>query len=321
MSLQPSTPPALAGIKESLMKLREVGRLLRITAAEWWNDNTFRLAAAVAFYTIFSLAPVLVITVAVGGLVTDRGSDEVRAALVEEIARLVGDEGGDAVEQVLGSAAIQANSPLAALLGVVTVLIGSTFVFVELQAALNEIWDVKPAPTRSMIRGFLSDRLRSFGVALGVGFVLVVSLVMSAFLNSAEKRVDRILPGVVPVWQSLNALVSLLLVALLFALVYKYLPDVKIRWTDVAIGSLVTAALFSVGKYLIGVYLGRMAFGSVFGSAGSFVVFLVWIYYSALICFFGAEFTHVYARRYGSHIEPQEYAVRIGRKSRSAGEN
>lgn len=289
--------------------------LLKSTAVEWWNDNTFRLAASLAFYTIFSLAPVLIIAVALAGLVfNEGGSQSIRHHLANEIGMLVGGEGRDAIRQVLIKASVQANSPVAAVVGVVTMLIGSTFVFAELQSALNMIWDVEADPTSSMIRGFIRDRLRSFGVALAVGFVLVVSLLVSTVLSTAQRWLDSYLPGAPWVWRTLNLVAWLILVTVLFAMIYKYLPDVRIEWRDVIIGALVTAALFSLGKFLIGAYLGQMAFGSAYGGAGSFVVLLIWVYYSALICFFGAEFTQVYARRYGSKIRPQPHAVRVGRK-------
>lgn len=297
------------------MTVRNLFDLLKATFSEWWNDNTFRLAASLAFYTIFSLAPVLVIAVALAGLVFDEsGSESIRQDLANEIGTLVGPDGSAAVAQVLERASLETGSPVAAAIGIVTVLVGSTFVFVELQSALNMIWDVQADPTGSMIRGFLRDRLRSFGIALGVGFVLVVSLVVSTALSAAQNQLDEYLPGATWLWRALNLLAWLLLVSLLFAAIYKYLPDVWITWKDVAIGAIVTAALFSIGKFAIGAYLGRMAFGTAYGGAGSFVVLLIWVYYSALICFFGAEFTQVYARRYGSKIRPQQHAVRVGRK-------
>ena len=301
--------------RDETMPLRDIFDVLKATFLEWWNDNTFRLAASLAFYTIFSLAPVLVIAVALAGLVFDRsGSEAIRQDLANEIGTLVGSEGQAAVAQVLEQSSVDAGSPVAATIGIITVLIGSTFVFAELQSALNIVWDVKADPTRSMIRGFVRDRLRSFGIALSVGFVLVVSLVVSTGLSAAQNQLDEHLPGQSWLWQSLNLVVGLILVGLLFAMIYKYLPDVHITWRDVAIGAAVTSILFSIGRFAIGAYLGRMAFGSAYGGAGSFVVFLIWIYYSALICFFGAEFTQVFARRYGSRIRPQEHAVRVGRK-------
>jgi len=287
--------------------------LLKLTAVDWWNDNTFRLAASLAFYTVFSLAPIILIATAVAAMIV--GEEVAHRTLINEIDGLVGESGARAVSDVLKSADATERSVLATLLGVAGLIIGSTAAFIELQAALNEIWDVRAAPVGSrMIRKLLVDRLVSFSLVVGVGFLLLVSLVISAILAGAEEALNIWLP-MAWVWRAANIAVSFLVVTFIFMAIYKILPDVKITWRDVLVGAAVTALLFSVGKYLIGLYLGEMSVGSVYGAAGSFVVLLIWIYYSALICFFGAEFTQVYARRYGSQIRPNSQAVRIGEKS------
>ena len=194
-------------------------------------------------------------------------------------------------------------------------IIGATAVFGELQAALNRIWDVKSKPDRGVIMPLMIYRLRSFSIALCVGFLLLVSLVISALISGLQQYMDNWLPAPL-FWQTANVIASLfVVVAVLFAMIYKFLPDVRLSWSDVRIGAAVTALLFTGGKYLIGIYLGQTALGSAFGAAGSLVVLLFWFYYSALIGFFGAEFAQVYARRYGSGIQPKRYAERIGRKS------
>ena len=290
--------------------------LLKLTALDWWNDNTFRLAASLAFYTVFSLAPIILIATAVAAMIV--GEEVAHRTLINEIDGLVGESGARAVSDVLKSADATERSVLATLLGVAGLIIGSTAAFIELQAALNEIWDVRAAPVGSrMIRKLLVDRLVSFSLVVGVGFLLLVSLVISAILAGAEEALNIWLP-MAWVWRAANIVVSFLVVTFIFMAIYKILPDVKITWRDVLVGAAVTALLFSVGKYLIGLYLGEMSVGSVYGAAGSFVVLLIWIYYSALICFFGAEFTQVYARRYGSQIHPNSQAVRIGEKTNTA---
>jgi membrane protein len=201
--------------------------------------------------------------------------------------------------------------------GIVTLVTGATAVFGELQSALNQIWDVKAKPDRGVIMSFIFDRVRSFSIAIGVGFLLLVSLVISALISGLQNYMNAWLPGVPLVWQAANVVSSFLVIAVLFAMIYKFLPDVVISWKDVWIGAAVTAVLFTGGKYAIGIYLGRTATASAFGAAGSLVVLLFWVYYSALISFFGAEFTQVYARRYGPGIQPQKHAVRVGRKSDS----
>jgi membrane protein len=292
--------------------LKTIGELLFATVREWLNDDTFRFAAALAFYTIFSLAPLILIATGIAGLVFDR--DTASAHLVAQARELVGPQGGEAVRQVIDGAKGMGDSPGAIALGVLALMVGSTAVFASLQSALNQVWDVEARPDRSTLKSLLQVRLRSFALALAVGFLLLVSLVASALLSMAQEFLDGQMPGLPWLWESANLIGSFLLVTVLFAMIYKYLPDVRITWRDVAVGAVVTAALFNLGKTLIGFYLGRLAVRSAYGAAGSFVVLLVWVYFSALVSFFGAEFTQVYARRFGSRIRPDRHAVRAGRK-------
>ncbi|MGI9114616.1 MAG: YihY/virulence factor BrkB family protein [Chthoniobacterales bacterium] len=295
------------------MKARvEIWQVLKSTCIQWWNDDTFRFAASLAFYTIFSLAPVLLIAVGVAGLFLARESATQR--IVAEMQRMIGPNGAHAVKQVIDASSGFGKSVGAIIIGVITFLLGATAVFAELQTALNKVWGVKAEAKRGVILKLLLDRFRSFAIALGVGFLLLVSLVISAVLSALQDYLNDWMPGVPALWQALNIGASFLLVTLLFAMIYKYLPDVKIIWKHVWIGAAVTAALFTAGKYIISIYLGQTAIGSAFGAAGSFAVLLIWIYYSALICFFGAEFTQVYARRYGKGIMPEEHARSTGEK-------
>ncbi len=235
--------------------------------------------------------------------------------IVAEVQTLVGADGAQAVRQVLDASRGLGKGAWAITTGVVTFLLGVTSVFAELQAALNNIWDVQANPRRGVIWKLVVDRLRSFTIALAVGFLLLTSLVVSAALTALQDYLNAWMPGIPALWQIVNIVASFLLVAVLFAMIYKYLPDAKITWSDVWIGAVVTAALFTIGKYAIGLYLGQTAVASAFGAAGSFAVLLIWIYYSALISFFGAEFTQVYARMYGSRIRPSSHAIRVGDKS------
>jgi membrane protein len=237
--------------------------------------------------------------------------------IVDEMQKLVGAQGANAVRQVIESSRGFGKGLWAVSVGIVTLIMGATAVFGELQSALNRIWDVEAKPDRGVIMSLIVDRLRSFLIAVCVGFLLLVSLVISAVISGLQHYMNNWLPGVPWVWQTANVVTSFLVVAALFAMIYKFLPDVVISWKDVWIGAAVTALLFSAGKYLIGIYLGRTATTSAFGAAGSLVVLLFWVYYSALISFLGAEFTQVYARRYGPGIRPKEHAVRVGRKSDS----
>ncbi|MEO5753539.1 MAG: YihY/virulence factor BrkB family protein [Chthoniobacterales bacterium] len=287
--------------------------LLKNTAVEWWNDNTFRLAASLAFYTIFSLAPILLIAVGAASLFFSR--ETAINSVAQEIQRLVGEQGASAIRQVLEAAGGLGQGAWAITVGVIALILGSSVVFAELQSALNQIWGVKSEVRRGLILDLVLDRLRSFSIALGVGFLLLVSLVLSAALSAWQDYMTNWMPSLPWLWQAGNIVISLIVVAVLFAMIYKYLPDVQIEWRDVWIGAAFTSVLFNGGKYLISIYLGHAAVGSAFGAAGSFAVLLVWIYYSALISFFGAEFTQVYARRHGRQLQPEDHARTIDKQA------
>jgi membrane protein len=280
--------------------------LTKNTVIEWWNDNTFRLAASLAFYTIFSIAPVLLIAVGAASVFLKRQTAVNQ--VVQQVQSLAGPQGADAVRTVLDSSAGLGKGAWAITVGLITLFLGASVVFAELQSALNQVWNVKVQVRHGFVVDYVLDRLRSFSIALVVGFLLLVSLVLSAALSALQDYMTNWMPRFPWLWQGANIGVSLVVVALLFAMIYKYLPDVEIGWRDVWIGAVVTSLLFNGGKYLIGLYLGQAAIGSAFGAAGSFAVLLVWIYYSALISFFGAEFTQVYARRHGRKIQPQSHA-------------
>jgi membrane protein len=296
-------------------KLKAGWDLLKLTFTEWMNDNTFEWSAALAFYTIFSIAPVLLIAVGVASFFL--APETATTRIVDEMEKLVGAQGANAVRQVIESSRGFGKGLWAVSVGIVTLIMGATAVFGELQSALNQIWDVKPKPNRSVIMSLIVDRLRSFSIAVCVGFLLLVSLVISAVISGLQNYMNNWLPGIPWFWQAANIVTSFVVVAVLFSMIYKFLPDVVISWRDVSIGAAVTALLFSAGKYLIGLYLGQTATASAFGAAGSLVVLLFWVYYSALISFLGAEFTQVYTRRYGLGIRPKKHAVRVGRKSDS----
>jgi membrane protein len=285
--------------------------LLKETFQEWKDDEALELGAALAYYTLFSLAPLLLIIIAIAGLVW--GREAVQGQIVQQIQGLVGRQGAEAVQTMVANAGRQGEKTglLATVIAVATILFGATGVFAQLQSALNHIWDVEPKPGAG-VRGLLKTRVLSFGMVLAVGFLLLVSLVVSTALAAVGTYMGSLLPGGAEVLvRILNFAVSFAVITLLFAVIYRYLPDVKIAWRDVWIGAAVTSLLFTLGKSLIGLYLGNSSVASSFGAAGSVIALLVWIYYSAQILFFGAEFTQVYATRYGSRIEPDEDAVRV----------
>ena len=288
------------------MAPREAWTILKRAATEWMDDKATRLAAALAFYTILSVAPLVLIAVAIAGAVF--GEEAASGAINDQLRGLIGDAGAEVARTTVEHADKPKAGTLATIIGVVTLLFGASGVFGELQGALNAIWNVKPKPGRG-IWGTVRDRFLSFGMVLVVGFLLLVSLVISTALAAIGKYVGGLAPGAPALMQVANFVLSFALVAVLFALIFKYLPDAKVAWRDVWFGAVVTAALFTVGKYAIGMYLGRAGVGTPFGAAGSLVAFVVWVYYSGLIVFFGAELTQVTAERAGRKIEPTENAV------------
>jgi membrane protein len=271
--------------------------LLREVYAEWSNDDALSLGAALAYYTVFSMAPLLVLVIAIAGLVFGRSAAEGR--LVEQIAGLVGPGGAHAIQDMIARASGPAAGALAAAVSLATMVLGASGVFGQLQHSLNRIWGAPPRGG-SALRTQLRKRMTAFGMILGIGFLLLVSLVLSAALAAVHDLLARHLPLLSRLLPLANFALSFALVAALFAMIFKVLPDVDLHWRDVWLGATVTALLFTAGKTLIALYLGRAGVTSVYGAAGSLVLLLLWVYYSAQILFVGAEFTEVWSRRHGS---------------------
>lgn len=288
------------------MSLRKT---LRELITNWGLHRCSAQSAALAFYTIFSLAPVLVIAITLAGFAF--GEEAVRGQIVGEFEGLMGRDAALLVQEVLQSSGKPATGRMTAVIGVVTLLLGATAIFGQLQDALNNVWAVAPKPGAA-ITTLLRKRLHSFALVVGIGFLLLVSLVMSAALTGFSRYLERVLDLPVDFLQIANFVVSFAIITLLFAMTYRILPDVKIAWRDVWLGSLLTSLLFVVGKTLIGFYLGRTGVASAYGAAGSLVVILLWVYYSSLIFFFGAEFTRVHSRQFRTtRVQPEEGAVRV----------
>jgi membrane protein len=291
---------------------------MRESAARWWRvlrgtHESFQRhggmtqSAALAFYTIFSMAPLLVVIVAVAGFVF--GEDAVRGRIVEQFGQLMGHAQAETLQSVL-KRADHRSSGIAALIGLGTLFLGATAVFVQLQDCLNRIWDVKPREGPAF-RMLLRKRMASFALVVGIGFLLLVSLTLSAALAALEGWLRQHVTLPFFLLEGANVLMSFFTIALLFALIYRVLPDAKIGWQDVAIGALATSAFFSIGKWAIGIYLGRTAVASPFGAAGSLVVILLWIYYTSAILLVGAEFTRVYTQEFvRRRVIPEPGAVR-----------
>jgi membrane protein len=288
--------------------LSNLPTLFKLSFQDWKEDKASRLSAALAYYTIFSLAPMLLIILAVTSIFFSR--DAVQDQVLNQVEGLVGAEGRLFLSDLLTSASSPARGILGTIVGVVTLIFGALGVFNELHNALNTIWEVEEEEeTRSGfiegIKKILFGRLLSFGMILGIGFLLLVSLVISAALSAMQETIGNAIPLSEILLQILNLIISVGVITVLFALIFKFLPDAEIAWRDVWLGAFVTALLFSLGKFLIGLYLGNSTVGSSFGAAGSLVLLLLWMYYSAQILLFGAEFTQVYANKFGSKIVPE----------------
>lgn len=275
--------------------------LVKQTVSEWIDQGVSRMGAALAFYTLFAMAPLFVIVLAIAGVWF--GEEAARRELFSQVSGLVGSAGGEAIQALVSAANKPKTGAWAAVIAVATLFVGATGVFVQLQDALNSIWGVRRVPGRGL-RNFIKDRLLSFALIVGIGFLLLVSLVVSAGLSALGKFMVGLLPEQGTIWQGINFVVSFGVITLLFAMIFKVLPDVKIAWRDVWIGAILTALLFNLGKFLLGLYLGRSSVTSAYGAAGSLVIVLLWVYYSAQILFFGAKFTQIYSTKHGSRLEP-----------------
>jgi membrane protein len=284
------------------LRWSQISALLNTTWKNCFIDRVPRLGASLAFYTVLSLAPLLVVVIAVAGLVF--GREAAIGQVVWQIQDLVGDEGAQVVSVLLTSAHKPRSGSIAAILGLLTLFFGASAVVAELRDALNTIWNVPAKEECSPLRSVLSvlrDRTLAFAMVMGIGFLLLVSLAINAALAALGGSFKFYLPTSEWLLQTVNFCVSFVVIGFLFAMIYKVLPDIYISWGDVILGAAITSLLFNIGKLLIGLYLGKAGFSSTYGAAGSLVILLIWVYYSAQIFFIGAEFTHAYAEQYGSH--------------------
>lgn len=281
-------------------------QFLKKTAYNWIDDEPFVLAAALSYYTLFSLAPLLTIAIAMAGLFF--GQEAAQNQVVETTRGLVGKESAQAIQEMIESAGEKpAAGIISTLFGVIALLFGAGGVVGQLQASLNKVWGVAPKPGQG-VWGFIRQRFVSYAMVLSIGFLLLVSLIVSAVLSGMSRLLGNMFGGAEALVHGLDLLVSFAFITLLFAMIYKFLPEARIRWKDVWIGAVFTSLLFTIGKSLIGLYLGNSGVTSVYGAAGSLITVLLWVYYSALIFFFGAELTRVYATEYGSGVAPADNA-------------
>lgn len=283
--------------------------VLKKTFTAWIKFGPFRQSATVAYYAIFSIPALLVIVVACAGFVF--GEEAVRGEISGQISSAIGNKGAEQIENIIARAGTQKNSVWATIISVATLVIGSTGVFGQLQTSLNEIWEVKAMPTKRKWLKMLRDRLLSFGLVLSIGFLLLISLVITSLLTLLSDWIKTRWPDTtVVLFEGANFILSLGVFTLLFALMFKILPDAKVRWKDIWAGAMLTGLLFMLGKFAMGVYFGTANPASAYGAAGSIVLMMLWVSYSCMILFFGAEFTKQHALHHGRHVEALDYAVK-----------
>lgn len=287
------------------MRVKLLPQTLGAAAAAWWNDDALRLGASLAYYTLFAIGPVLLVATAIAGMVF--GAEAVRGEIVGQLDGLIGREGALVVQGLLEGASRRQAGIVATVIGAIAFLIAATSAFLELQVALNTIWRVKPR-SGAFVRALIIDRLRSFGLVVAVGFLLLVSLVITAALAALSDWISQRAPGFPVTLKMISLLVSLIVTSGLFAMLFRFLPDVRLLWKDVATGAVVTAVLFMIGQQAIGLYLGQSTMTTSYGAAGSVMILLLWVYYSCQILLFGAEFTRLWAARHGVKPKPESFA-------------
>ena len=287
--------------------------LLKQTVQEWLQDKAPQLGAALAYYTVFSLAPLILVLLAIVGVIFRADPAGAWDKITQQMSYFLDPSALQVVQDIARKASQPGKSTIATIIGIALALFGASGVFGQLQDALNTIWGVKAKPARG-IWGFLRNRFLSFAMVAGICFLLLVSLAVEALLKGFSHYVQSVLPGGLVVALAVYLIFDFAAVVLLFAMIFKFLPDVKIQWRDVWIGAVMTAILFGIGKWLLGLYLGSGAAGSAYGAASSLITLLLWVYYSSQILLFGAEFTQVYAARAGRELKPSEYAVRVETK-------
>jgi membrane protein len=289
--------------------MRDLPRVLRGAFFEWNEDKVPRMAAAIAFYAVFSLTPIVVIAFKIAE--RSFGTEVALREILEQAAFLIGQDGAAAIETLINNAQPRAATPVATGLGIAAMIFAATGVFTELKDSLNTIWEVQPKPGLGIVQ-MIIDRFFAFAMVLVIWFLMLISLVTSAVMTVAVRAASVYLTGV----QVFESAFSLALITLLFALIYKFLPDVRVAWRDVWLGAFVTAGLFVVGKSLFGIYLGHSSLGSSYGAAGSLVIVILWVYYSCLILLFGAEMTQVQARLHHAPLKPTDKAVHVTEHAR-----
>lgn len=289
------------------LTLKGLWKVLKDSFKGFSEDKVVKLSASLAYYTLFSMGPLLIVIIYLLSFFYGRADSE--KSIYAQIERFVGSDTAMQLQQIITNASLEGKGTVALVIGIVTLLVGATTVFAEIQESINMIWGLKPKPKRGWLK-MLQNRLLSFSVIISLGFLLLVSLGISAIIEGLSSRLQRAFPDVtVVLFYIFNLVITFSVITLLFGTIFKVLPDAKIKWKDVMAGAIATALLFMLGKFGISFYISQSNVGSTYGTAGSLVVLLLWIYYSAIILYFGAEFTKAYAVRYGADIRPDDYAV------------
>ena len=296
-------------IKSAGKWLKKVFSLLKATFRAFTEDKALKMSAALAYYTIFALAPLIMILISLASIFY--GKEATQNQVFNQLNGLVGNEAAMQIQDIIKNIALSQDSTFAIVVGFFTLFLGATGVFIEIQDSINQIWRVKAKPKKGW-KKMLVNRFLSFSMIISLGFLLIVSLVINGVILAFSAKLSEYFPDVtVLLVQLINASITFVVIAALFAIIFKYLPDVIISWKDIRIGALFTALLFTIGRTLIGLYIENVAPGSTYGAAGSLIVILVWVYYTSAILYFGAEFTQVYAQCYGGTIKPAKYAVHV----------
>lgn len=293
-------------------RIKYVFSLLKESFSAFMEDNALKLSAALSYYTIFSLAPMLLLIISMATIFF--GDEAFEGDLFAQISGLVGKQAAEQLQELIKNSAISNKSTTAAIIGGGTLLIGATGVFAEIQDSINYIWSIKSKPRKSWLR-YLKNRLLSFSLIITLGFLLVVSLGVNTLVDVLSNRLERYFPDLSVILLSiLNSTVVLLIITTLFTVIFKVLPDGRLRWKECLVGAAFTSVLFAIGKFAISFYLGRSDLGATYGASASIVILLTWVYYSSIILYFGAEFTKVYAKSDGTAISPNEHAVLMVRR-------
>jgi membrane protein len=298
--------------KKQKFRFRDIPSLVLETGKSWSRDDPWRLSAVVAYYALLALPGLLVVIINSVGAIW--GPEIVQGRVTAQIAEVIGEDAAGAIKVIVEETQEESRSFVATVIGIGTLIFGATGVFYHLQISINKVWEIKPVPGAGL-KKVLIDRALSFAFVLVIGFLMLISFILTTAIGVLNDFIRANLPEFTVYFAyGLNELFSFAIITLLFALMYRFLPDAKVRWSTVWIGAIITAALFVLGKFLLGMYFGHSNPASAYGAAGSVVLILLWVSYSSLIFFFGAEFTFVYAKRYGLGVEPQSYAVRVKKK-------